>query len=73
MGAAGLRELQLRNGLVRAAVRASCSLVQGCRGEREVRRIAHEVITLGASGRILNLGLGVLPGTDRGAIAAWST
>ena len=41
--------------------------------EREVRRIAHEAdeaITLGATGHIFNLGHGVLPDTDPGAITA---
>lgn len=41
--------------------------------EREVRRIAHEAdeaITLGAAGHIFNLGHGVLPDTDPGAITA---
>jgi uroporphyrinogen decarboxylase len=41
--------------------------------EREIRRIAHEAdeaITLGATGHIFNLGHGVLPDTDPGAITA---
>lgn len=41
--------------------------------DREVRRIAHEAdeaITLGATGHIFNLGHGVLPDTDPGAITA---
>ncbi|MBU3065972.1 uroporphyrinogen decarboxylase [Nocardia sp. NEAU-G5] len=41
--------------------------------EREVRRIAHEAdeaIALGAAGHIFNLGHGVLPDTDPGALTA---
>ncbi|MBO0853338.1 MAG: uroporphyrinogen decarboxylase [Nocardia sp.] len=41
--------------------------------EREIRRIAHEAdeaVALGASGHIFNLGHGVLPDTDPGAITA---
>lgn len=41
--------------------------------DREIRRIAHEAdeaITLGATGHIFNLGHGVLPDTDPGAITA---
>ncbi|WP_280366090.1 uroporphyrinogen decarboxylase [Nocardia wallacei] len=41
--------------------------------EREVRRIAHEAdeaIAMGATGHIFNLGHGVLPQTDPGAITA---